>query len=70
MTEKHGAPKAGQLPRAWPEVVERQKVVKEQAVQNVRSWTMQNEMLRVLKRIFAGAAERILYSTSPKEIRA
>ena len=49
MAEDHDASEAGQLPRVWgPEVVERQKIAKEQAAQRVCSWTVQNEMTGVL----------------------
>ena len=44
MAEDHGAPEAGQLPRACTKVVERQRVAKEQAAQRICSWTVQNEM--------------------------
>ena len=39
-----------------PEVVERQKVAKERAVQRVRSWTVQHEMRGVLGRMTESAA--------------
>ena len=32
-----------------PEIVERQKIAKDQATQRVRSWTVQNEMRDVLR---------------------
>ena len=35
----------------------------------VRSWTVQNEMKSVLGRVSADAAERILDSANPREIR-
>ena len=38
------------------EVVERQRVAKERAVQGVRCWTVQNEMRGVLGQMFAGGA--------------
>ena len=47
-----------------PEVVERQKIAKEQAVQRVRSWTVQNEVRSVLGRVSAGAARKILDSAN------
>ena len=56
MAEDHGAPEAGQLPKAWSEVVEKQRVAKKRAPQRVHSWTMQNEMKSVLGRVSAGAA--------------
>ena len=37
MAEDHGAQEAGQLPRLGPEVVEKQRVVKERETQRVRS---------------------------------
>ena len=36
--------KPGNFPALGPELVERQKVAREQAAQIVRSWTVQNEM--------------------------
>ena len=48
--------KLGNSPGPGPKVVERQKVVKERAVQRVRSWTVQNEMRGVLGRVYTGAA--------------
>ena len=68
MAEYHGAPETGKLSRAL-EVVKRQRVVKERAVQRVHSWTMQNEMRGVLGRVSAGAARRILGSVNSREIR-
>ena len=38
------------------EVVERQRVAKERAMQGVRCWTVQNEMRDVLGQMFAGGA--------------
>ena len=61
--------KPGNSPGPGPEVVKRQRVAKEHAAQRVRSWTMQNEMRGVLGRVSAGAAERILDSANPREIR-
>ena len=52
-----------------PEVVESQKVAKEQVAQRVRSWTVQNEMRDVLGQVSAGAAEKILDSANSKLIR-
>ena len=57
-------------PEAGPEVVEKQRVTKERAAQRFRSWTVQNEMRGVLKRVSTGAAGRILDSANPREIRA
>ena len=45
-----------------PEVVERQRVAKERAVQRVRGWTVQNEMRGVLRRCRKDSA-------NPREIR-
>ena len=47
MVEDHGAPEAGQPPGPGPEVVERQRVAKEQAAQRVRCWTV-HEGLSIL----------------------
>ena len=69
MAECHGVPEAGQLPRAWIKVIERQRVTKECAAQRVRCCTVQNEMRGVLGRVSAGAAGRILDSANPREIR-
>ena len=62
--------KPGNSPRPGSEVVERQRVANERAAQNVRSWTVQNEMRDVLGRVSTGAAARILDSANPMEIRA
>ena len=62
--------KPGNFSGPEPEIVERQKVAKEQAAKRVRSWTVQNEMRNVLKRISAGATRKIFNSASPREIRA
>ena len=70
MAEYHGTQKPGNSPGPGPEVVERQRVVKKRAAQRVRSWTVQNEMRGVLERMSTGAAERILDSANPREIRA
>ena len=56
-------------PRPLAEVVERQRVAKEQAAQRVRSWTVQNEMRAVMGRVSAGPAGKILDSANPREIR-
>ena len=69
MVENHGGPEAGQPPRHGPEVVKRQRVSKDQAAQRLRSWTVQNEMRGVLRRVSAGAAGRILNSSNSREIR-
>ena len=61
--------KPGNSPRSGPEVVQRQRVAKEWAVQRVRSWTVQNEISGVLGRVSTGAAGRILDSANPREVR-
>ena len=61
--------KLGNSPRPGPEVIERQRFGKEQAMQRVCSWTVQNEMTGVLGQVSAGAARRILDSATPEEIR-
>ena len=59
----------GNSPGPGSEVVQRQRVAEEQAAQRVRSWIVQNEMKGVLRRVFAGAAGRVLDSANPREIR-
>ena len=66
----HGAQKPGNSPGSGPEVVERQRVAKEGVAQRVRSWTVQNEMKGVQRRVSAGAAGRTLDSANPTEITA
>ena len=56
MGEDHGAPEAGNSPGHEPEVVKEQRVAKEQAVQRIRSWTVQNVMRGVLNRMTADAS--------------
>ena len=60
--------KPGNFPGPGSEVVERQRVAKERAAQEFRSWTVQNEMRGVLGRVFAGAARRIFDSDNPRKI--
>ena len=60
--------KLGNSLGSGPEVVERQRVAKERAMQRVHRWTVQNEMRGVLGRVSTGAAGRILDSANPKEI--
>ena len=48
--------KLGNSPSSGPEVVQRQKVVKEKVAQRFRSWTVHNEMRGVLGGMAAGAA--------------
>ena len=67
MSEDHGAPEAGKLKQ---KVEKRQRVAKEPAAQRIRSWTVQNEMRGVLRRVSTGAAGRIPDSANPREIRA
>ena len=67
IAEDHGAPESGKLP--GPEVVEKQRVAKEQAAQRIRSWTVQSEMRGVLGRVSAGAAGRVLDSANPREVK-
>ena len=62
--------KPGNSPEPGPEVVKRQRVAKERAVQGIRNWTVQNEMTGVLGPMFTGAAESIIDSGNPREIRA
>ena len=62
MAEDHGAPETGQLARAGPGVIERQRVAKERAAQRVRSLTVRNEMKGIQGRVSAGAAGRICLS--------
>ena len=61
--------KPGNSTGPGPEVVERQRVAKEQATQRVCGWTVQNEIRGVLERVYAGAAGRILDSANSREIR-
>ena len=60
----------GSYPEPGPEVVERQKIAKERATQRVRSWTVQNEMRRVLRRVSASVARMIFDSANSSKIRA
>ena len=52
------------------EIVLRQRVAKERAVQRVRSWTVQTEMRSVLGRVSASAGRRIFDSANLEEMRA
>ena len=70
MAEDHGAPKARHLPRAWTRGRRETKSRQKTRAQRVRSWTVQNEMRDVLRRVTTSAAGRILDSANPKEIRA
>ena len=69
MAEDHGAPEAGQLPRVWTRGPRETRESPKSERRRVRSWTVQNEMRDVLGRVSAGAAERILDSANPREIR-
>ena len=62
--------KPSNSPGPEPEVVEKQKNAKKRAAQRVRSWTGQNEMRGVVRRVSASAAGRILDSSHSREIRA
>ena len=62
--------KTGNSPGPRSDVVERQRVAKERAAQEFRSWTVQNEMRGVLGPVFAGAGRRILDCANPRKIRA
>ena len=62
--------KPGNSPGPGAEVVERQKIAKEQATQRVRSWTVQYEMRGALGRVSTCAAGNILDSANPREIGA
>ena len=62
--------KSGNFSRPGPEIVKRQIITKKRAAQRVRSYAVQNEMRGVLGRVSAGAAERILDSANPREIKA
>ena len=61
--------KPGNSQRPGPEVVKRQRVVKERAAQRVRSSTVQNEMRGVLALVSAGAERKILDSANSREMR-
>ena len=61
--------KPGNSPGPGPEVVQKQRVAKEQAAQRVCSWTVRNEIRDVLGRVSAGAAGRALDSANPRKIR-
>ena len=69
MVGDHGAPEAGQLPRAWTRG--RRETESRQRVSGAKSpsWTVQNEMRDVLGRVSTGAAGSILDSANPREIR-
>ena len=69
MEEDHGAPEAGQLPRAWIRGREETESRQRARAQRVRSWTMQNETRGVSGQGSAGAAGRILDFANPSNIR-
>ena len=52
------------------ESIEKQKVAKERAAQEVLSWTVQNEMRGVLGQVSAGTAGRIRDFANSREIKA
>ena len=64
MAEDHGAPEAGKLPRVWT-----RGCTETESRQRVPSWTVQKEIKGVLRRVSAGAAEKIFDSANPKEIK-
>ena len=68
MAEDHAAPEAGQLPKAWTRGRRETESPKSERCR-VRSWTVQNRMRSVLGQVSSGAAERILDSANPREIR-
>ena len=57
--------KPGNFPGPGPEVDKISRVAKERAAQRVSSWTVQNEMKGVLRRVSTAAARRILDSANP-----
>ena len=59
--------KSGNSPGSGLEIVERELPKSER--RRVRSWTVQNEMRGVLRRVSAGAARRIFDSANPSVIR-
>ena len=61
--------KPGNYQEPGSEAVERQKVTKERAKQEVCSWTVQNELRGVLERVSAGTAGRILDSANLRELK-
>ena len=61
--------KPGNSEGPGPKVGERQRVAKERAVQRVRSWTVQNTIGSVLRRVSACTLRRILDSANSREIR-
>ena len=66
--QKTMEPQKENSPGPGSEAVERQRLAKEQAAQRVYSWTLQNEMRGVLRRMSAGAAKRILDFAYSKKI--
>ena len=64
MAENYGAPEARKLPRSWTRG--RRESPKSER-RRVRSWTVQNEMRDVLKRVSTGAARRILDSANSRD---
>ena len=70
MAEDHGAPEAGQLPRAWDRGRGETENCQRASDARVRSWTLQNKMRGVLGWVSASAAGRIFNSANPREIGA
>ena len=62
--------KPGNFTGPGPEIVDGQRVAKERAAQRVSSWTVQNEIRGVLRRVSASAAGRIIDSANSRETRA
>ena len=56
MAEDVESQKPGKSQGSGPEVVERQRIAKEQADQRIHSWTVQNEMRAVPGQMTAGTA--------------
>ena len=61
--------KPGNSPGSGPKVVMRKRVAKERVPRRARSWTVQNEMKGVLRRVSKGAAGRIFDSANSREMR-
>ena len=56
MADDHGAPEAGHFSEFGAEVIKKDRVTKERAVQRLHSWTVQNEIKGVLTQVSTGAA--------------
>ena len=70
MAEDHEAQKPDNSPGPGPVVVEREKIAKERATEEARSWTVQNEMRGVLGRVSASDARRIFSYANSRQIGA